>query len=222
VIGKTLVFVDGENLSLRYKEMLGAGRIPRPDNVWMAESFIWNQRVFDNNAWDIKRLSYYTSVVGDDPWVRTVREKISNTTFKCTTEQTFGAISIRTGQIVPFVYKKSSKSKKESICDIAIAVDVMRACYRDHADTIWIFSGDGDFCALVNEVVHSGKCVYMSAFSSGLNEELPLMVDEFLPIDNHFFLSPEEVEQAKANAAAAQRSTAENAAEEQSPALPAL
>ena len=212
MLAKTLVFIDGENLSFRYKEMLAAGRVPRPDNVWWSDSFIWNQRVLDDHLWDIKRLSYYTSVVGDEPLVRSVRESIGKTSFMCTTDRSLGGTSRRTGQIVPFVRKKSSKSRKESICDIAIAVDVMRACYRDHADTIWIFSGDGDFSVLVEEVLHSGKCAYMSAFSSGLNEELPFMVDEFLPLDKHFFLSDEELQQAKLNAAAAQAAAAEPSA----------
>lgn len=204
MLAKTLVFIDGENLALRYKEMLANGRVPRPDNVWVEDSFIWNQRVLEDHIWDIKRLSYYTSVVGDDPLVRKVREKIGRTGFKCLTDRSTIGSSYRTGQIVPFVRKKSSRSRKESICDIAIAVDVMRACYRDHADTIWIFSGDGDFAALVNEVLHSGKCAYLSAFSSGLNDELPFKVDEFLPLDQHFFLSELEVEEAAANVAAAE------------------
>lgn len=204
MLGQTLVFIDGENLSFRYKELLAAGRVPRPDNVWVADAFIWNQRVLEDHLWDIKRLSYYTSVVGDDPLVKSVRERVSGTTFNCTTERTATSKSFRSGQIVPFVRKKSSRSRKESICDIAIAVDVMRACYRDHADTIWIFSGDGDFVQLLTEVLHSGKRVYLSAFSSGLNDELRLVVDEFLPLDQHFFLSELEVQEAAAGAAAAQ------------------
>lgn len=203
-IDTTLVFVDGENLAMRYKEMLASGRVPRPDNIYIEDAFIWNNRVFAQNLWRIKRLAYYTSVVGDDKHVRSVREAISATTFTCVTDKSDQSISQRTGQIIPFVRKKNTKSRKESICDIAITVDVMRACYRDHADTIWIFSGDGDFIQLIEEVVHAGKCAYASAFSSGLNAEIKFVVDEFLPLDTHFFLSDEEIEAAeKAKAAAA-------------------
>ncbi len=202
----TLIFVDGENLAMRYKEMLAAGRVPRPDTVFIEDVFVWNNRVFDRYLWNIKRLAYYTSVVGDDTHVRKVREAIAATMFKCTTNRTDQFVNTRSGQIVPFVRKKSAKSKKESICDIAIAVDVMRACYRDHAETIWIFSGDGDFVHLIEEVVHSGKSAYVSALSSGLNDELRFVVDEFFLLDSHFFLTNEEIaqaEQAKAAAAAA-------------------
>ena len=219
MVPQTIIFIDGENLACRYKEMLATGHVPRADNVWVEDSFIWNQRVLEAHIWNIKRLSYYTSVVGDDPLVRKVREKIGGTSFKCNTDQSANGGSYRTGQIVPFVRKKSSKSRKESICDIAIAVDVMRACYRDHADTIWIFSGDGDFAALVNEVLHAGKCAYLSAFSSGLNDELPFMVDEFLPLDQHFFLSDKEVEEAAANVASAKAAAQEASAAQEVPSL---
>jgi uncharacterized LabA/DUF88 family protein len=74
----------------------------------------------------------------------------------------------------------------------------MRACYRDHAEAIWIFSGDGDFIQLIEEVVHSGKVAYVSAFSSGLNSDLPIVVDEFLSLDKYFFLSEAEIEQTNA------------------------
>jgi uncharacterized LabA/DUF88 family protein len=203
----TLVFIDGENLSFRYKELVASGKVPRPDNVLIQDCFVWNQRVLNDHIWSIKRLSYYTSIVGDDVLVRSVREQIARTTYRCTTAKTTDSESIRTGQIVPFVKKKTARSRKESICDIAIAVDVMRACYRDHAETIWIFSGDGDFIQLIEEVVHSGKIAYVSAFSSGLNPDLPIVVDEFLSLDKYFFLSEAEIEQAKAVASEANATT---------------
>jgi uncharacterized LabA/DUF88 family protein len=189
----TLIFVDGENLVLQYQQMLTEGKTPRPDNIHIKDCFIWNQRVLDDNIWNIKRLAYYTSVVGDEDLVQSVREKIASTTFKCVIERTQTSSLTRTGQIVPFVRKKSKKSNKESVCDIAITVDIMRSCYRDHAETIWLFSGDGDFIELLYEVVHSGKRACVSAFSSGLNKELPFVVDEFIPLEKHFFFSEQEL-----------------------------
>lgn len=188
----TLIFVDGENLTMRYQEMVRAGRVPAPDNVHIPDCFIWNQRVLDDHIWNLKRISYYTSVTGDDVRVREVRDRIASVMFRCKTGIVGGGFSsnftTRDGQIVPYVRKKSQRSRKESVCDIAIAVDVMRACYRDHAGIIWLFSGDGDFMSLLNEVVHSGKAAYVSALSSGLNEDIRLYVDEFTLLDKYFFL----------------------------------
>ena len=155
-VDDTLIFVDGENLSMRYQEMIKAGRTPAPahggpfpgrrwarsprrtpapDNLVIENCFVWNNRILQDHQWKIKRLSYYTSVIGDDDKVNEVRQQISSTVFTCF--RGMGASKMpQTGQLVPFVSKKSSRSRKESVCDIAIAVDVMRACYRDHADTV--------------------------------------------------------------------------------------
>ena len=195
-VDDTLIFVDGENLSMRYQEMIKAGRTPAPDNLVIENCFVWNNRILQDHQWKIKRLSYYTSVIGDDDKVNEVRQQISSTVFTCF--RGMGASKMpQTGQLVPFVSKKSSRSRKESVCDIAIAVDVMRACYRDHADTVWLFSGDGDFIQLFQEVLHSGKKAYASALSSGLNSEIPFVVDEFLLLDKYLFVD----ESADANAA---------------------
>lgn len=190
-VDECLIFVDGENLVLRYQEMLAAGRQPLPDNIHIQDCFVWNQRVLNESMWNLKRISYYTSVTGDEARLREVREQISATKFHCKISPiggNFGAgYTIRDGQIVPFVRKKSARSRKESICDIAITVDVMRACYRDHAKIVWLFTGDGDFLSLLSEVVHNGKSAYVSAFSSGLNGEIPFAVDEFILLDKFFF-----------------------------------
>jgi len=202
---KTIIFVDGENLVFRYQEMLKAGRIARPGNIHIKDCFIWNHKVFEGYYWNLKRLCYYTSVVGDDDFVRGVRQKISEVTWKCEIGSEEAGVQWVTGQIMPFVRKRANKTKKESICDISIAVDIMRACYRDHAETVWLFSGDGDFAQLIEEATHAGKMVYLSALSSGFNEELKYVVDEFHPLDDVFFLTDQEVQDA---AAAAVKATA--------------
>ena len=197
MLEETLVFVDGENISIRYKQMLGEGRSPRAENIFIGESFAWTNRIFLKDNWNIRRVSYYTSMCGDDDAVTNLRRAISKTTYQCD----LGGMR-RTGQLIPFVRKKSAKSKKESICDIAIAVDVMRACYRDHASNILILSGDGDFVQLFNEVVHSGKQIVAAAFSSGLSEDIPLIVDDFISLDDLFFEpipAPTQVEAVPAN-----------------------
>lgn len=193
MLDKTIIFVDGENLVMRYQEMLKLGRKPRPGNVHIKDCFIWNPKVLIGHYWNLKRLAYHTSVVGADEHITTIREQISRVTWKCDLSDEPHSPNLLTGQIMPFVRKRKSKSKKESLCDIAIGVDVMRACYRNHAEIIWLFSGDGDFGPLLEEAAHAGKTVYLSAFSSGLNDDLKYLVDEFHPLDAAFFLTSEEV-----------------------------
>jgi uncharacterized LabA/DUF88 family protein len=99
-----------------------------------------------------------------------------------------------TAQIKLFrLSERRACARARSICDIVIAVDVMRACYLNHAVTVWFFSGDGDFVQLINEVFHAGKCANVWAFLSGVNEEIRYVVDDFLLLDKNFFLSDEEV-----------------------------
>lgn len=188
-----LVFVDGENLVVRYEAMLKSGRRPHPDTRHIPGCFVWNDRVFQTALWDVRRVSYHTSTVGDDVRIEEIRRSIGGTQFCATISQHYHP---RTGQIVaknrklqivPFVRKRRSNGNKESVCDVALAVDILRACYRDHARGVWLFSGDGDFVPLLQEVVHSGKSAYASAFSSGLNDEIKLIVDEFIAIDDLFF-----------------------------------
>lgn len=190
MLDETLIFVDGENLVFRYQEMLAAGRIPHRDTIHVQDCFVWNNRVLTDHMWNLKRISYHTSVIGDDDRVREVRNRIAQTVFECKTGLIGGqplTATTRTGQIVPFVRKKSNRNRKESVCDVALTVEILRACYRDHARIMWLFSGDGDFVPLLNEVVHSGKTAYVSALSSGLSEEIPLAVDEFLSLDKYLF-----------------------------------
>lgn len=42
--------------------------------------------------------------------------------------------------------------------------------------------------SLLNEIVHNGKSAYVSAFSSGLNDEIRFAVDEFILLDKYFFV----------------------------------
>lgn len=191
-IGKVAIFVDGENISTRYKEMIKSGRRPKPDNIVIDECFVWNQAVLNSHLWNVHRVNYYTSAVGSEDRILEIREAISRVKYSCRAKQIFlpsgvDVFQTMSGQIVPHVRKKSSRAKKESVCDISISVDAMRACYRDHVDKIWIFSGDGDFLSLYKEVMHSGKHALVSAFSSGLNSQVPLEVDEFFDLDRHFF-----------------------------------
>jgi hypothetical protein len=46
----TLIFVEGENLALRYKEMLDAYSIPHPDNLYNENCFAWNQRIINDHT----------------------------------------------------------------------------------------------------------------------------------------------------------------------------
>jgi len=68
---------------------------------------------------DFRRVCYYTSAIGDNPYISDISNTISQIRFNCPTEH--GSYS---GQ--KFVYKKSSQNQKSRHVDINITVDVMR------------------------------------------------------------------------------------------------
>ncbi len=182
---RSILFVDGENLPMRYQALVASGRTPRPSvkhcpNVYVWTSDLGHRDVIDT---DLIHINYYTSMVGDDHAVAKVRDEIS--------ALRYSAIGDLYGlcQLYPRVYKKPKKSTKSRLVDINITIDVMRHSYANAVDVVYLFSGDGDFVNLVEEVTRSGKKVCLAAFSSGLESRLVSSVDRFVLLDD-FYLEP--------------------------------
>ena len=189
---RTVVLIDGENLSARCNEMMRQGRSPRADTVIEGDHFVWNSSFLSEHLWDVLRISYHTSLVGDEDSISRCRAHIASIDYKCRAEvkglfENKQLYRTSSGRLIPQIKKRSSKSRKESVCDIAISVEALRACYRDHASKILIVSGDGDFISLYQEIMHSGKEVIVGALSSGLSSAVPLEVDHFVDLDPYFF-----------------------------------
>jgi uncharacterized LabA/DUF88 family protein len=178
-----ILLIDGENLVFRYQEMVAAGRTPRRNIVHIPDVLVWHGEMTSLNAYGYRRVCYYTSVVGDDNAVASVKAEIAKIIFYCQP----GPVMRFFGQLVPKVFKKSAKSRKTRNVDIQIIIDVMRIAHGPSHEQIVIASGDGDYLPLFEEVMHSGKQLYVGAFSSGLNPAIPYSVDEFIDLDQVFF-----------------------------------
>lgn len=59
--------------------------------------------------------------------------------------------------------------------------------YRDNYDILYLITGDGDFKPLIEEVIRTGKQVYVAALSNGLNPVLKLAADVFVDLDPYYF-----------------------------------
>jgi uncharacterized LabA/DUF88 family protein len=178
---RSILFVDGENLTLRYQAMLAAGSVPRKGVIHTQDVFVWHEKI-DVDLRKVIRVCYYTSIVGDEPQVVDIKKQLSQIQF--TTIADDGGIS---GQIVPVVFKKPSKSQKTRNVDIQIVIDIMRYAFTDEIDRVYLATGDGDYLPLIQEVMRRGKQVELLAFSSGLNTTLPYSVDRFFDLDTVFF-----------------------------------
>lgn len=180
---RSILFVDGENLVMRYQEMLAAGKQPDEPIIHVPDVFVWHPGFMRwNDLNSVIRVSYYTSVVGDDQRVAEVKKIIAGQTYMSPTDN--GAVN---GQLIPVVFKKPSRSQKTRNVDIQIVIDVMRYAFTDEIDRVYIASGDGDYLPLLAEVMRRGKQVEVFAFSSGLNPVLPYSVDRFSLLDTPFF-----------------------------------
>jgi len=181
---RSILFVDGENLTFRYQELLGEGKKPRAEVSHLPDVYVWStfiQRTRLINT-DILRINYYTSMVGADDELGKVKNEISQLLFSTGAGDLYGYC-----QLYPRVYKKLKKSMKSRLVDINIVIDMMRHCYTDAVDVVYLLSGDGDFLNLVEEIARSGKKVCLGAFSSGLDPRLRSAVDRFFSLDDIYF-----------------------------------
>ena len=184
---KSIAFVDGENLTFRYQALLEEGRKPKPATAHIPDVFVWQpniSRLVINT--DVIRISYYTSMVGDDDAVMAIKKFITSNQYSMHGDF-FGPC-----QLHPRVYKKPSKSTKSRLVDMNIAIDVTRHAYTDSVDVVYLFSGDGDFVNLVEDAGRSGKRICVAAFSSGLDQRLSVVADRFILLDD-FYFEPETI-----------------------------
>lgn len=179
---KSIAFVDGENLTMRYQALLKEGRKPSQAVVHLPDVFVWQSNigraVIDT---DMIRINYYTSMVGDEDAVTATKAAIAAQRY-----YGFGDL-YGPCQLHPRVYKKPQKSTKSRLVDINITIDMMRHAYTGAVDVAYLFSGDGDFVELVEDIGRSGKRVCVAAFSSGLDPRLRVVADRFFLLDDLYF-----------------------------------
>ena len=182
---RSMLFVDGENLTMRYQETVSAGRTPRKSVEHRPDTFVWSSRVTQtqySGLPNLARVHYYTSVTGDYDKVEETRLALSRLSFASESTQ-----SRHTAQLVPVVFKKPKKSVKTRNVDIQIVIDVMRYAFSGAVDRIYLASGDGDYLPLIAEVMRKGTQVELLAFQSGLNPALQSAVDRLHFLEDAFF-----------------------------------
>jgi uncharacterized LabA/DUF88 family protein len=185
-IPRTYVFVDGENLVMRYQSMVAAGAKPKKEVIHIPDTFVWHPRITTWSCFDIGRVTYYTSATGDAKKLEALHEQVANVEFEYHYDPS-DDVQPGTSQLVPRIYHKLKQSRKTRNVDINIVIDVMRTAHLPGADLIYILSGDGDYLPLIEEAGRHGKEIYMSAFSSGLSNKLQYSVDNFALLDDMFF-----------------------------------
>ncbi len=170
---RAMIFVDGENLAIRYGNMLKArGTMPYPDIQYEQNVFVWRK------SWGnltqgrpaMMRKYYYTSVQGDEALIRDIEERLKDA-----------------GLEAPRVFKKQNQGQRTKGVDIALSTDMLLHAARKHYDIAILISGDADFIPLVEAVQGEGARVHVWSLSDGLNPKLKAAADEFRVLDDYLF-----------------------------------
>ncbi|MCR9093495.1 MAG: NYN domain-containing protein [bacterium] len=181
---RTLILVDGENLVAGFERTRDADNFlqPRADVVHMPDQFVWHWKLGALDQFeDLLRVSYLTTIVGNEEKVNALRSLISMVPARIRK----GAASPET--LVPHVFVKPKRGGKNKSVDINLTVEALRHAYNRTADQIVIVSGDGDYLPVIQEVMRQGVTVWGAAFKDGLNPHIRPAVDAFIELELLFF-----------------------------------
>ena len=160
---KVMMFVDGENLSIRYGKVL---RGAKPDHVvYEPNTYVWSECLnLDRHVCEVIRKYYYTCVQGDD--VRLVQ-----------VEDDLKAVGIE----APCVFKKT-KGRGSKRVDISLTIDMLTHAHRKNYDIAVLVAGDEDYVPLVEAVMAESRRVVVWFFRQGLNPHLKRCADYFFDV----------------------------------------
>jgi hypothetical protein len=172
-----MVFVDGENLTIRGQEFARAHGIQLVQGrYWEPDTFLWLPGVegsapFVGTATRAERAYYYTAVVGDDERLMTTRLAIRNLGFD------------------PNVFKKAKGTRSKGV-DVSLTTAVVSHAYRGSYEIAFLVAGDGDYAPMVEEAKRAGRRIVVAFFENyGLNPALRIAADVFIDLGEHFALN---------------------------------
>jgi uncharacterized LabA/DUF88 family protein len=159
---RVMVFVDGENLAIRYASMLGSQE-PVHHVVHEKGVFVWSR--FLNMArhvhCDTIRRHYYTAVQGSDETRQQIHDRLKGV-----------------GIEAPRVFRKDKERGSKRV-DISLAADMLGHAHRKNYDLAVLVAGDEDYVPLVDAVAAEGRRVVLWFVEQGLSAVLKGRVDHF-------------------------------------------
>jgi uncharacterized LabA/DUF88 family protein len=169
---RVMIFVDGENLSIRFKSFLKRKNIDQwEDHIrYERDIYVWSSflSLTTRSACPILRIFYYTSLKGD-------AEKLT---------EVFDALK-SLGVTDPKVFKKKPNDRTKRV-DITLATDMLSHAYNNNFDIAILVAGDEDYVPLVQELKHCGKQVCLWFLKDGLSPDLKRECDHFFDMEEIF------------------------------------
>jgi hypothetical protein len=176
-----MMFVDGENLTIRAQEHLAAHLAPGP--FYRRDSHVWfpyaTQRYLPTQLRDEARLDldletvanrwhYYTSTKGSERDLEDVSGEIWSMGF------------------TPAVFKKDGNGRSKGV-DITLATDMLSGAFMGTYEAAILVAGDGDYVPLVQPVKRLGKLVVVMFLDCpGFSEKLKRACDRAITFDEYF------------------------------------
>jgi hypothetical protein len=173
---KAMMFIDGENLAIRYGEMLGSAN-PQPHVAYLPDVFVWSRHANAGKhvACEIIRRYYYTAAQGDELKIEAVEEQLKSL-----------------GIEAPRVFKKQ-KNRRSKRVDISLATDMLSHAHRGNYDLAILVGGDEDYVPLIQAVMAEGRRVIVWALPSGLSPTLARAADHLFNIGHILLGEPRDV-----------------------------
>jgi len=157
---RTMIFIDGENLAIRYKDALGG--TPPPEHVSYEEDiYIWDTRLQPRYL-NVIRKYYYTSC--SESRIIEIEEKLKSLEIEA-----------------PRVFKKPRGRGSKQV-DISLATDMLTHAHRKNYDVAILVAGDADYIPLVDAVMAEGACVVLWFIESGLSAALKRKADYYFDL----------------------------------------
>lgn len=175
------MLIDGENIVIGYQAMLAAGKRLNTSVTHQKDLLVWHPNFASYaDRLGLVRVNYYMSVVGSGEVIDEAKDKVEAITYEGAARQKI--------RVCPQIFKKDKGSNRSRLVDISICIDALRHAYQNHIDDLYLFSGDGDFVPLVEEVMRQGKRVFIASLSNGLSPKMKRAGDHFFDLDQWLFM----------------------------------
>ena len=162
---RVMVFVDGENLAIRYGNLLGENQ-PFNHVQFERDKYVWSNLLDLSAHLSVStiRRYYYTSVRGDTNDRDTIHDKLH-------------ALGIQAPRVFP-----KNKSRGSKRVDISLSVEMLTHAHFGNYDAAVLVAGDEDYVPLVEAVKAQGKQVFIWFVQDGLSPALRRSADYFFDL----------------------------------------
>lgn len=161
---KIMVFIDGENLAIRYKNKL-KNSSPPSHVKFIPDIYVWSVFLnMERQRYNVIRKYYYTSVIGDSNKLDEIEREIKSH-----------------GIEAPRVFKKD-KGKGSKRVDISLATEMLTHAHRRNYDVAVLVAGDEDYIPLVDAVMAEGRRVVIWFLDDGLSSALKNKADYYFDL----------------------------------------